>query len=612
VPFPLADVEQSIPARFAKMARAHPHRLAVKVGGRAMSYAELDAAANQVAHAVLDRYGAGPAPVALLFEPGIALVVSLLGVLKAGKLYAPLDPGQPAARLQELIADLDTRVVLTDRAGLAQARAATGDGVAVLDAEAESASARAGDPGLAIPPDALAYVIFTSGSTGGAKGVMIDHREVLHYTMTYTNSAYYSAEDRHSFLNAVTTNAAASDIFPALLNGGAVLPYVVKSAGVDTLPAWLAAEGVTSYCSIPAIFRAWASRLPEGEFAPALRLIRLGGDQMLRGDAEIYQRRFAAGCIMRNGLGSAEALVIRHCFVDKETRLATHAVPVGYPAPDKEVVVLGDDGRPVPDGEVGEIAVRSRYMARGYWRDPALTAARFLDVPDAPGERLYLTGDLGRMGAGGCLVHLGRKDFQVKIRGKLIAPVEVENALLEMPSIREAAVVARPDRAGQASLVAYVVPQEPPGPADGTIRRALAATLSSEMQPATIVRMEALPHLANEKIDRRSLPEPPPVRPVLDTPFVAPRDPFEERVARAWAAVLGIDRVGVHDEFLDLGGDSLLATELAWRLGDDLGVEVSVAAALDTSTVASMARALLARHAGAIGLAIDRGDPRAL
>ncbi len=317
---------------------------------------------------------------------------------------------------------------------------------------------------------------------------------------------------------------------------------------------------------------------------------------MLRSDAELYQSRLASGCILRNGLGSAEAHVIRHCFIDKQTRLATHAVPVGYPAPDKEVVVLDDERRPVPDGEVGEIAVRSRYMARGYWRQPALTAARFLDVPGAAGECLYLTGDLGRMGADGCLVHLGRKDFQVKIRGKLIAPVEVENALLELPSIREAAVIARTDPAGESTLVAYVVPQEPPGPGDGTIRRALAATMASEMLPATIVRMEALPHLANDKVDRLALPAPPPVRPVLDTPFVAPRDPFEERVARAWAAVLGIDRVGVHDDFLELGGNSLLATELAWRLGDDLGVEVNVAAALDTPTVEGMTRALLARH----------------
>ncbi|MET0850685.1 MAG: AMP-binding protein, partial [Candidatus Rokuibacteriota bacterium] len=470
MPFASAEVEQSIPARFAKMARAHPGRLAVKAGGRALSYAELDAAANQVEHALLDRLGAGAAPVALMLEPGIAVVVSLLGVLKAGKLYAPLDPGQPAARLRDLIADLVAGVLLTDHAGLAQARAAAPDGVTVLDAEAESAPARAGDPGLVIPPDALAYVIFTSGSTGGAKGVMIDHREVLHYSMTYTNSVYYSSEDRHSFLNAPTTNAAASDIFPALLNGGAVLPYSMKSAGVDALPGWLVAEGVTSYCSIPAIFRAWASRMPGGEFSPALRLIRLGGDQMLRGDVELYQRGFASGCIMRNGLGSAEALVIRHCFIDKETCLGTHAVPVGYPAVDKEVVVLDEERRPVPDGEVGEIAVRSRYMARGYWGQPALTAARFLDVPEAPGERLYLTGDLGRMGADGCLVHLGRKDFQVKIRGKLIAPVEVENALLDLPSIREAAVVARTDRAGESDLVAYVVPEEQPGPGDGSIR----------------------------------------------------------------------------------------------------------------------------------------------
>ena len=594
-PFPRKEIEQSIPDRFGRIVRAHGNRIAVKTGARALTYTELDAAANRIAHEVLARRGEGPEAVALLFEPGAEFLAALLGVLKTGKLYAPLDPGQPAARLRDLLADLGAGLVLADAASLAVARAVAGDDAAVLGVDLAPVAAPASDPGIAIAPDALAYVIFTSGSTGGPKGVMIDHREVLHYTMTYTNSVHYAPEDRVSALNALTTNAVASDIFPALLNGAAVLPYSIKASGVDALPAWLAAEGVTCYCSIPAIFRAWASRLEGDRGHPALRLVRLGGDQMLRGDVELFQRHFAPGAILRNGLGSAEVLVVRHCFIDRSVAIASPAVPVGYAVEDKDVLIVDDERQPVPAGEVGEIAVRSRYMARGYWRRPEQTAERFLDVPGSPGERVYLSGDLGRIGPDGCLAHLGRKDFQVKVRGKLIAPIEVENALLDMPSVREAAVVARADSAGDLALVAYVVPAEAPGPSDGALRRALAASLPSEMIPAAFARLESLPLLGNGKVDRLALPAPPPVRSVLDTPFVAPRNPLEDLVARIWVELLQIDRVGVHDNFLEIGGNSLLATKIASVLASQLDMEVPVAAALNFPTVERLARAIVER-----------------
>jgi len=317
---------------------------------------------------------------------------------------------------------------------------------------------------------------------------------------------------------------------------------------------------------------------------------------MLRGDVELFQRHFAPGAILRNGLGSAEVLVVRHCFIDRSVAIASPAVPVGYAVEDKDVLIVDDERQPVPAGEVGEIAVRSRYMARGYWRRPEQTAERFLDVPGSPGERVYLSGDLGRIGPDGCLAHLGRKDFQVKVRGKLIAPIEVENALLDMPSVREAAVVARADSAGDLALVAYVVPAEAPGPSDGALRRALAASLPSEMIPAAFARLESLPLLGNGKVDRLALPAPPPVRSVLDTPFVAPRNPLEDLVARIWVELLQIDRVGMHDNFLEIGGNSLLATKIASVLASQLDMEVPVAAALNFPTVERLARAIVERN----------------
>jgi acyl carrier protein len=251
---------------------------------------------------------------------------------------------------------------------------------------------------------------------------------------------------------------------------------------------------------------------------------------------------------------------------------------------------------------VGEIAVRSRYLSPGYWRQPDLTQATFRPDPTGGPERLYLTGDLGRRLPDGCLVHLGRKDFQVKIRGFRVEVAEVEGALLSLPTIKEAVVVAREERPGEQRLVAYLVPTQRPAPTVSVLRRALAATLPDYMVPSAFVVVDTLPRTPAGKVDRRGLPAPERLRPSLHVPFASARTPLEERLAGIWAEVLGVDRVGIHDHFLDLGGQSLLATSLVSRVLTTFQVDLPLRTLFESPTVAEMALA--------IGQALaDRLDP---
>jgi amino acid adenylation domain-containing protein len=602
VRFRMEDVEQSIPARFERQAERYPDRLAVDDGVRAGSYTELNGRANRVAHAILARRGDGPEPVAVLLDHDASLAAAILGVLKAGKFYVPLDPAAPRARTAAVLDDCGARLIVTRGQLRSPAAALAGPERVLLDLDELEAVMPAENPGLLIQPDAFAYVIYTSGTTGRPKGVVDRHRNVLHNVMRYTNGYRIGPHDRLTLLQTAANSGSVSSLFGALLNGATVLPFDLRARGLGALADWLAGEGITIYHSVPTIFRHMLR--PESRF-PAVRLVRLEGDRASRSDVELFRRHFGPSCSLAVGLGITETGLIRRYVIGHDAPPDEGPVPVGYPVEDMEVRLLGEDGEPAGPGHVGEIAVRSRYLAAGYWRRPDLTAAAFRPDPDGGDARIYKTGDLGRMRADGCLEYLGRKDAQVKIRGHRVELIEVENALLETGRIREAAVAAREDRFGDARLVAYIVPERRPAPSGVELRGILGRALPDYMLPAAFVELEALPLNPNGKVDRRTLPDPPSVRPELATPYVAPRTPLEALLAGIWAEVLGLDRVGVDDRFLDLGGDSLLAARVAARVRDALGIGLPPAALLATPTVAGQALAALREGLGQC----DGGDP---
>ena len=587
-PFPRAALERSIPARFAEQVARGANALAVRAGRRELTYGELDALSSRVASRLLDERGEGEELVALLLPQGWTPVVTLLGVLKAGKTYVPLDPTHPRARTAFIVRDTGAAVVITDRAHRALAAELVTPGARVLEIE-ELAEGSARDPRREIPADRLAYVMYTSGSTGQPKGVMATHRTVLHEVLRITSAARIAAGDRQTMLRSIAFNGAARDVFATLLNGASVHQLDLETAGVDALAGWLEGESITLFRSVVSVFRHFAGGAARERRLERLRLVHTGGETVNRNDVELFKRLCAPGSVFLVGLGITEAGSVRHFFADHTTEIATGHVPVGYPVEDVDVLLLGEDGAVLPAGRPGEIAVRSRYLSPGYWRRPELTRARFLPDPDGGDARIYLTGDVGVLEPDGCLVHQGRRDFQVKVRGQRVEVEEVEGALLALGGIRAAVVTPWDDGGGEPRLVAYLVPDDGALPTVSALRRALARDLPAHMIPAAFVPLAAMPLTAMGKVDRAALPAPPRSRPALDAPPVGPRTPVERELAAIWAEALGLDSVGVEDHFLELGGDSLRASRIAARAAERLGVALTPAALFASPTVAAMA-----------------------
>lgn len=589
VEFKKQEIEQSIPGRFEKIVRQYPERLAVKTKDRSLTYGELNQAANRIAHAILAKRGQGSEPIALLLENDASMIAAILGVLKAGKIYVPMDPSLPRARIAHMLEDSQAALLLTDRKNLVSARELAQDESLLMSIDESDAGISTENPALSISPDHLAYIVYTSGSTGQPKGVLQNHRNGLHEAMLYANGLHISPQDRLALLYSCSASQGMKIAFGALLNGAALCPYDLKEEGVGNLAAWLVQEEITICFSIPIVFRQFVGTLTGQEKFPRLRLIQLGSDSVTLREVEGYKKHYSPDTILVVRLGSTEAGTLRRYFCDGDTPLKGKMVPVGYPVEDMEVSLIDGEGKKVGFNRVGEIAVKSRYLSPGYWRMADLTRAKFLPDPNGGDKRIYLTGDLGRMLSDGCLYHLGRKDFQVKVRGYSVEVAEIEMALLSLASIKEAVVVSWEDQSGDQRLVAYLVPNNGFASSVSQLRSFLEDRLSDYMAPSAFVFLDSLPLNPNGKLDRRALPAPAPTRPELDTLFVAPRTSVEETLVRIWAEVLGLDQVGIHDNFLDVGGHSLKATQIISRVIDRFRVELPVKSLFEAPTVAEMA-----------------------
>ncbi|MBI2230444.1 MAG: non-ribosomal peptide synthetase [Deltaproteobacteria bacterium] len=596
-PFPKEALEHSIPARFEAMAQLYPDRLAVKTRHKAITYMELNQQANRIAHAILTVYGQDEEPVALLLQEGIAVATALLGSLKAGKLFVALDPSFPATRLAVILHNARARLLVTDSIHLPLAHKLAHHGSTLLDIDALQYIYTTENPGLSLPPNRLAYIVYTSGSTGEPTGVLYNHQSVLHLVKRLTNVYHICADDRLVPLQSWSFAPAVRSVFCSLLNGAAVIPFDLKGEGVGKLAPWLLQEQITITNLFASGFRQFVSTLSGEEAFPHLRLLIMGGEPLYKSDVELYKKHFTPSCILAHVMGSTELSTTRMYFVDGETLLVDDIVPPGYAVEETDIILLDETGAAIRGHEVGEIAVKSRYLAVGYWGNDTLTAARFVPDPTGGEERIYLTGDMGMMLPDGCLVHRGRKEFLVKIRGYRINPSEIETALLGEESIQEAVVVAREIPAGEQRLVAYVVPSSLYAPTVTDMRRSLAKTLPDYMIPTAFIMLEAFPRTPTGKVDRRALPVPGNSRPELNTTYVAPRTPVEKELTQIWAEVLSLDQVGIHDNFFDLGGHSLTASRVVYRVIQTFQLELPVRLLFDSPTVAEMALVIAANWA---------------
>jgi amino acid adenylation domain-containing protein len=599
-PFPESSVQTGILDRFDAVARRFADRLAIQDCTTSLSYAELATMSGCIAAATAAATAGRARPVAILLESEARYPAAMLGILRAGRIYLPLDADAPIERNRTILSETGAGAILSAGELLSDARAMAPQGVAVVDI----ASA---DPvrqcRFATGPHDLAYIVYTSGSTGSSKCIAFCHRNALRKALQYTNTIQISCFDRLLLVRPLHTSAADRSLYGALLNGASLHILPPLQLGPAGLVREIAARGISVYHSSPTLLRRIAEVLAPGERLRSVRVAALGGEAAEWRDVDLCRRSFAPDVRVNTGLNSTECSAgLCQWFVDDALRETCRRPPVGRPLCDRRVTIVGDDGNPVADGEVGELVVSSRHLALGYWRGADLTVDPFPTDPDDPESRVLNTGDLGIRRSDGLIEFAGRKDDVVKLHGQRIDCLEVESALTALRQVHEGAIVVQRDGSGIArQLVAYVTLH--PGN-HGLLGRhlqtMLARSLPTYMVPARIIVLEQLPRLPNLKIDRVRLAH------MAAQPTEShgrPTDPLSDDVARVFETCLELTGASADDNIASLGGDSLQAMTVVAEIERQFGVVMPDDLAAEDPTIQRIADWLHSH-----GLSPRRGD----
>ncbi len=592
VPFERTDIDQSIGSRFEQQAMRHPQRLAVKGGGRSYTYEALNEYVNRISHELIDECGEAEQTVGLLFEQGADIIACILAVLKVGKVWVPL-PKQGAQRMKAILNDANIHCILTNGRHLRLAQDLSMPTYPVINVQDLTEKRPAHDPSIRVSADRPAHILFTSGSTGHPMGVYNNHRNILHSIMSHTNALAIGCRDRLSQLSPCHFLAGLTAVLRALLNGAAVVTYDLRESGVDRLADWLRDERITIYQSVPTVFRELMASTSRHQLFDSMRVVHLGGEEMLPSDVEKFKKHFPSTCTLLHNLGSTEVSSYLQYFMPHDSPTPSRIVPAGFPVLDKEILIVDEYGDEVAPGEIAEIAVLSRYLALGYWGQPELTAQRFRVHGDA---RIFSTGDLGQTTREGCILYRGRKDEQIKIHGNRVELGEVESALTTHPEVNQAVVALRPNHRGEPWLVAYYTVSHQRDVSPRQWRGFLESRLAGYMIPQVFMRLRALPRTDNGKVDRRRLPAIDDLSPGGRSDEAGPRSPLEQALCGFWAELLGFESIGVNGNFFDLGGDSLLAMKLVAALRSTHRLDVPVGAVFEHSTPRKLAHYLVLLH----------------
>ncbi|MFI3157993.1 MAG: amino acid adenylation domain-containing protein [Methylococcaceae bacterium] len=588
-PFP---ADQCVHELFEAQAAAGPQAVAVIHEDNRLTYAELNAQANRLAHHLRDLGVKPDTLVAICAERNLDMVVGLLAILKAGGAYVPLDPAYPKERLAFMLED-SAPVALLSQGRLESLFEGMLNGLPMIDLEdpfppwASQPETNLDHSGTGLTPESLAYVIYTSGSTGKPKGVMIEQRALCNLIADVKNRYHICSEDRILQFAAIAFDMSIQDIFGALLLGAAlVLRNDAWITGAGKFWA-LCEKNAVSIITLPTLF--WQQLTKEEHIAipAAVRHITIGGEAVNSSVLAAWFKREGHRPKLFNGYGPTEATIYSTSHQPSADSQSWQSI--GRPIANTSIYILDSNSQPVPIGLAGELYIGGAGIARGYLNRPELTAERFMADPFAKeaDARMYKTGDLARWLADGTLEFLGRNDFQVKIRGFRIELGDIEAKLMEHPAVREAAVSAHQGADGLKRLAAYVV-VDGFMPAVPELRDFLNKSLPEFMIPSVFVSLDAMPVTANGKLDRKALPEPD-MSQVPNADFIAPRSPVEQLLAGIWGEVLKTDRVGIHDNFFDLGGHSLLAMQVIVRVQEQLSVEISMFSLFERSTIAALA-----------------------
>ena len=567
-------MDGTIYERFQEVVARDARAVAIRHGGQNYTYGDLDRRAQRVAASLgLPADAERPVVAVLVGSDAVAEISAIVGVIAAGAVAMPLDAREPVGHLSGIIDQSRPSTVLASRALLALA-AEVAPAVMAREIPGDGASERFAAP--LVPSDAPAYICYTSGSTGEPKGIVATHRRTLAQARASAEALGHGPGDRHTLLHSLAAGAGRATLWRALLSGGSLLPRRVGDEGVSGLRDWLDSEGADVLFCSPTLFRTFIAELGPADQLRTVRVLRLVGERVLPEDFASFKRHFARGARFVNVYSLTETGNVTLSVLTHESVVPDDILPVGYPRPGRRVRIVDEAGEAVPPGVAGEIVVDNPY-------------ATSADGTGLSGPPVFRTGDLGRMDPDGLLFHLGRRDFQVKVRGFRVEIEGVEAILVRAPGITQSAVVVRTNSQGEPMLVAYAAGDR--RLIDAERLRAFAVShLPEGSVPSRFVLLDALPLTASGKVDRRAINALEDATPAHASPASwSSRSAVEQAIAGIWQELLGHDRFGADEAFLAAGGDSLLAMRVLTRVRQQLGVDVALPDFLRASTVAALA-----------------------
>jgi amino acid adenylation domain-containing protein len=591
IPFPHDFVDSTLVERFEQAVEKFSDLTAIVNGDKKLLYGELNRSANRLAHAILARVGPGEAPVVFLLDDKTASVISILGILKAGKIYLGLESSRPVENLQKIFKDAGPALVITDNASLQIARQMAQSSVGILNLDLLEGGLPDQNPHIRLSTESKAVIFYTSGSTGEPKGAVHTHRSALHFAWIKNNAMKRGPGDHVPLTLSFSYGWSLDLVFGTLLSGATIHPCDLTKMSMGAFGDWLIQQHITIVPCPVSFFRQWLVSLSESAAKqfPDIRLLDAGGGKLIRQDLEGWRRHFDSGCLLNYYYGSTEAGLITIQKYDQDSDISDPIPPLGFPAPDYEISLVDDTGRVVGSGHEGELIIKSRYMISGYWHRPEATGAVLRQDPADPELQIFTAGDMGRWLPDGKLEFLGRKDNQVKIRGYRVETDEVLSALSSHLGVKDAYVAALPvpHALEEKRLIAFVVPNPGMNLTGMELRTFLAARLPDFMIPARFVFLDKFPLNVNSKVDARALPEP---ARESEADFVAPRNPIEEELVKIWTVGFRFEGIGVQDDFLELGGDSLLAAQILTVIENRFNRNLPLALLAECRTIEQMAR----------------------
>ncbi|WP_010250906.1 AMP-binding protein [Acetivibrio cellulolyticus] len=595
---------KSIVRCFEKRVEEHGDRIAVKTDTSVLTYRQLNDKANIIASHITEvceskgEFTSLDNTVAMLFEHGADMINGLMGVLKTGKIYVPLDPSYPFERLAYMLKDSNADLILTNNKNSELANKLVCDvrsSIRVINVDLLIESPEVAYMGAELKSTQKVYILYTSGSTGKPKGVVQTDGNILHFIDCYSKKLHITPTDRIALFTSYSHTVAVIDIFTALLNGAAIYPYDIKLEGsMGRLAGWINDEKITVFHSVPTVFRLFMETVAKPVQISSIRAMVIGGEAVYANDLELYKRYCSDNCLFVNLFGSSEVIIATANILDKSTELKCISVPVGFSVDGVDITLVNDSGLEVGINETGEIMYKSLYLAPGYWNMEDYSKGVFSADNNDIRVLSYRSGDLGRLLQDGSIEYLGRKDFQVKIRGNRVEVGEIETKLLNHPSVKEGAVIAKRDHRGNNYICAFIVSGAEVSLSD--IKQYLKSELPEYMVPSYVVQIDKMPLTENGKLDRMALQS---INIKIATAGIdaKPANDLEKLLVDVWKEILDVEQINMNDSFYDMGGNSILAIKFEVEM-EKRNIDLVASDVYELKTIRNLAKKNESRETG--------------